>query len=197
MGVAIIGHGPSLKGAGRGEYIDSFDYVVRFPYSGDWQTPEDYGTKTTFICSTLRRAKKIRSCQIPDKGYFIWSKYGRWIPPEIKDLIEKYGGEDATQIVRKWQRRMSTHHYLSALSRESSFFSHGTASICIMADRLRKHITVFGCDSLKNGVSCFSPYSGSWVHENRKQKQSNHAFDAERLLIDQVAKQYDVKIGFE
>ena len=45
MGViAIVGHGPSLRGAGKGEYIDSFDYVVRFPYSGNWQIPEDYGT---------------------------------------------------------------------------------------------------------------------------------------------------------
>ena len=200
MGViAIVGHGPSLRGAGKGEYIDSFDYVVRFPYSGNWQIPGDYGTKTTFFCATVRRSHKIAERQRPDSGYFIWSKYGGSIPERLKDLIAECGGEDVTNIVNYWQQKMSTHHYFASLEvneKTVKHFSHGTAAICIMAHKIKEPITVFGCDSLKEGRISGSAYSGSWVPENRSQKQNNHVLDAELLIVDNVRKYYNVEITF-
>ncbi|MHA2064358.1 MAG: hypothetical protein ACXABY_08255 [Candidatus Thorarchaeota archaeon] len=196
-GVAIVGHGPSLRGAGKGKHIDSFEYVARFPYTGDWQTPEDYGTKTSFICSTVLRATKIRPWPIPTDGYYIWSKEGRDIGDYLKTLISQLGGEDVTSLIGTWQKRMATHHYLSVLSRGSDgCFSHGTAAVCIMAARLREPITILGCDSLKRGGVGGGIYSGSWVYENRKREQNNHALDAERLLIDKISEYYKIGVEF-
>ena len=52
MKIVIVGHGPSLKGQGLGEYIDSFDKVVRLKGCASVVKTPDYGSLTDAVCAS-------------------------------------------------------------------------------------------------------------------------------------------------
>lgn len=52
MNVCVVGHGPSLKGAGLGAKIDSFDKVVRLKGSYTVLWTNDFGGRTDALCAT-------------------------------------------------------------------------------------------------------------------------------------------------
>jgi len=55
MSVAIIGHGPSMLGSCNGEFIDSFDFVVRqkaLSQSLILNNKKDFGNKVSAICGS-------------------------------------------------------------------------------------------------------------------------------------------------
>lgn len=56
MRVVIVGHGPSLKGAGRGAEIDSYDKVCRMKigHKLSREFPADYGKRMDYLCSILK-----------------------------------------------------------------------------------------------------------------------------------------------
>jgi hypothetical protein len=146
--IAIIGHGPSLYGKNLGEYIDSFKYVFRFPYSGNWQTEKDYGTKISYCCATVNRIKKLNI--VAEHGYFLWSKRRAVIGKH-----QLHNVEDVTGLIKLWQKRLPKGAY--------PFFSHGTAAICIACARFKLPVVVLGCDALKTGEADPKKYFGSWV----------------------------------
>jgi len=184
---AIIGHGPSLKGKQRGKYIDSFKCVIRFPYIGNWQNIEDYGTKTSYICATTSRARhKLADTPEPDYGYYIWSKKQQHITDEFEHIQNK---RDETKLIRSWQKRLPSSAY--------PYFSHGTAAACIAMARIKKPIVMFGCDALKSGMENRKDYIGSFVYENRRNNRSFHSFTEERKLIDTMSKHYNIEVVFE
>jgi len=190
-GAVVIGHGPSLRAGGRGAVIDAFKYVVRFPYVGDWQAPADYGTKTSYVCATVGRARNKLRRQIPEIGYFIWNKTRGEIPPDIKALIGFFGGEDTTGLITDWQDKMAK------LKPRYPYFSHGTAAICITAHKFGLPIVVLGCENLAAGEDDPKKYHGSWYYEKRKQPSSGHDLRAERKMVDLMAKKYNTQIGFK
>lgn len=170
----VVGHGPSLIGSGHGEYIDSFRYVLRLPCEGNWQTPEDFGHKTSYYCATMRKSKLIKG----NHERFTWSKYqGR-----RGDSKER----DVSMLIQSWQKRLSKTAY--------PFLSHGTAAICIAASELGFSIIALGCDALKDRLTNSKDYISSWVLEGRRQKKVHHSFDCEMDLIDKMAKEYGVSI---
>ena len=185
----VVGSGPSLIGNGLGEYIDSFEFVLRFPYAGNWQSPEDFGKKTTHYCSTTARARHRLRQDLPSHGYFIWAKKtGRNIGSEFKFLIERFGGKDVSVLIKTWQNKLPEYAY--------PYLSHGTAGILIAAAELKKDVIAIGCDMLKDGNPDKPAYKGSYIYENRKENKSHHSLDCERELIDEMAKHYGVNIYF-
>jgi hypothetical protein len=197
-GTAIIGTAPSLQGKEMGKYIDSFRYVIRFPYKGDWHVPLHYGTKTTHFCSTDRRAVAQLNSFLPDLGYFIWSKHNADIGPELEFLIAKFGGENVSELINKWQLRQPVREHRT----QSNCFSSGTGGFCIAAANLVKQIVGLGCDYIRNGGGPVEDYIGTWFWENGKKPKAggfrrHHRFDTERVLIDEMAKEYNVEIRFE
>ena len=52
MNVCIVGHGPSLKGAGLGSKIDSYDKVVRLKGSQAVLWTNDFGGRADALCSS-------------------------------------------------------------------------------------------------------------------------------------------------
>lgn len=193
--IAIIGHGPSLRGGGLGEYIDSFKYVIRFPHLNDWQTPKDYGVRTSYFCATIGRIKfRIRK-QIPEFGYFLWNKhFGRGVPRKLCSLLSIRKYRDVSGLIHKWQRKLP--------ERCCGVFSHGTAGICIAASKIGLPITAFGYDDLKNSRDMGSGYVGSWLYEGRTEvgdlihSKGSHILSEERKLIDLIAQEYSVSIKF-
>lgn len=171
----IIGHGPSLKNSGLGEYIDAFRYIIRFPQVGRFRVFEDLGRRTSYYCATNRKEKLLNG--FPELGYYLWSKYGG------RTSVKRDNATDVSELVHSWQERLPKGAY--------PFLSHGTAGICIAASEIGKPITVLGCDSLKAGEPDPRKY-----HNNQRQKKICHSFDYERRLVDDMAKEYSVSIEF-
>jgi hypothetical protein len=186
---AIICHGPSLQNSSMGNYIDSFQYVMRFPYLKNWQMPKDYGIKTSYFCGTVARVEERLNKHIPELGYFIWSKNARnKLNDFSKNLIKTYGGKDVTEIVESWRKKLTKCHH--------PYFSHGTAAVCIAAEIIKKPIVLLGADLLKEGNANVTNYIGSWLYEGRKPHRMGHPLDQERRIIDQISEKYKLKIVF-
>ena len=199
-GTVIIGTAPSLQNSNMGEYIDSFKYVIRFPFKGDWQIPEHYGIRTSYFCSTHYRvlARNQLNPWLPDCGYFIWNKYNKDIGSELRFLIRTFGGEDVTGLINEWQAKLPEPESRGL----SHCFSTGTGGICIAAAKLQRPIVVLGCDYIKNGGGPVEEYVGTWFWEGGKKPtdggyRRHHPFKAERELIDVMAKEYNVSIEFK
>jgi hypothetical protein len=195
--IAVIGHGPSLHGSGLGEYIDSFKYVIRFPYLKDWQTPIDYGVRTSYFCATVSRINKRMRKKLPEFGYFLWDKHYGSVPLKWKcKQVRIETVKNVSGLIQEWQEKLPE-------SSPCRFFSHGTAGICIAAAKLGGPITVFGCDNLKIGEDMGEGYVGSWLYEGRTatgqkiNSEGAHSLSEERKLIDLMAQEYDVSIEFK
>ena len=85
MKVSIIGHGPSLDNAGRGEEIDSFDKVVRLKGAHTVLGTEDYGTRSDVLCSST----EIMGCwlQMTAEEYWGYPKKGMFNGPRAMAII--------------------------------------------------------------------------------------------------------------
>ena len=189
-GTVIIGHGPSLQGRCLGKYIDSFRYVLRFPYRGKWQIPEDYGTRTSYWCATTLRAKLIREYRMArsDLGYFIWDKHGNHLTPNWVELIKTHGGVNVTYLLVTIQDKVPL---------SSRYVSHGTAAILIALDLLEKPITVLGCDNLSRGADNGYRGSADWEpNRYRASRCQNHHYSEELKLVEYLADHYNTKVSF-
>ena len=194
--VIVVGHGPSLKSAKRGEYIDSFKHVVKFLHIGDWQNAVDYGKRTTYFCATVARHNEMMRKERPEKGYLIWNKrFRHHINQPMKDLVSRYGGCDMSDVVQSWAKKLPQD--------ERQYLSHGTAGIISAASFIGEDVVVVGCDDLKIGRDIGSGYVGSWRYEKRFdfaercKKGSPHFLSVERELVDEIAEKYNVSITFE
>ena len=193
--IAVIGHGPSLRRSGLGEYIDSFKYVIRSPYLGEWQVPVDYGVRTSYFCGSKGRLRQRIRKEAPELGYFTWNKYLKMrVSPRLAHILNiKF--EDVSGLIHKWQRKLpdSSCQYLST----------GTCAICIASAKLGGPITAFGCDDLKIGKDMGRGYVGSWIYEGRTgtgrkiRDFGAHTLSEERKLIDEMAQEYGVSIEFK
>lgn len=197
--IVVVCHGPSLQGGGLGEYIDSFKYVMRLPYLGDWQVPKDYGVRTSFYCAAKGKiAIRIRKDR-PEIGYYLWDKHpGFRVGGRIcRQLgIEKF--QDVSHLIQRWSGKLS-----ETSRKKRRTLSSGTAAILIAANKLREPIIALGCDHLKDGKDMMDNYIGSWVYEGRDltgakiNKHGAHSLDEERKLIDEMSQRYGVSIEFK
>ncbi len=82
MKVCVVGHGPSLKGAGLGFRIDGFDKVVRLKGSGRVIGSPDYGSRTDALCAsteimgTFFKADAVEYWAYPKKGVYNLTQAG-------------------------------------------------------------------------------------------------------------------------
>ena len=189
----VIGHAPTLIGAGKGNYIDSFRYVLRFPHHGDWQfaNPEDYGTRTSFYVGTTMRLSKNFRKDKPDIGYITWTKRGEPIEKNgfIANLITESGGMIVTDIVDRWQVKLP--------NIACPFLSHGAAAILIGLAILKIPVVALGCDALRDGLPRQQPYTGTWYHEGKPKRQNEHCCDDELKLIHEMEDYYGIGVTFE
>lgn len=87
--VCIVGHGPSLKGAGQGKNIDACDFVVRLKNCYTLLAePHDFGRKTNAMCSStevlpyLPKVKAAEYWGYPKKGEYS-QKRVRWLQRHV------------------------------------------------------------------------------------------------------------------
>lgn len=87
MNICIVGHGPSLKGSGKGKQIDSHDFVVRMKKGQQLTSnPEDYGTKTNCLVAST----EVIGTFMQTRGliYLAYPKFGWYSEKVVKDAEE-------------------------------------------------------------------------------------------------------------
>jgi len=190
----IIGHGPGIRGAKRGNEIDQFRAIIRFGDGFYWQTPEDYGWQTDYVLSGDQRiADIITNCP---QAKEVWV-YGR---PDYRDeaLIMRRLKGYRPYVCREtdgWLQRfkeIGAKGYCSQRCPEDPHFSQGLAAIIMAAERLEeKHICLAGFKNLLAGDN------GDYDAETNRGHTiiSYHDFEAERRLLDEIIDHYGLEIG--
>jgi hypothetical protein len=186
----VIGHGPSIANSFKGEYIDSFKYVMRFPHRGDWQNPTHYGTRTSFYVGTAKRVHLNFMRKKPEIGFLIWDKLGYKIRETdyIYHLVKLAGGKIVTDFILEQQNK---------LPYEPKTTCHGTSAILLAIHLLKKPVVAIGHDDLARGTPMHTDYIGTWFYEGTKPQRIEHHFDDELTLIQDYAKECGIGVTFE
>lgn len=89
--VVIVGHGPSLKGAGLGKKIDEFKCVVRLKNCSMLLAERhDYGSKTTVMCSSTEVLHHLP--KISAREYWGYPKKGEYSEARVNWLKRHISG---------------------------------------------------------------------------------------------------------
>jgi len=91
--VIVVGPSPSLEGKGMGEYIDSFDVVVRinkaFPVEEGQQ--KDIGSRTDIhyhcLCTDMHCGGPVFYKEMKDANVFVSCPYPKYVQPFYSDVI--------------------------------------------------------------------------------------------------------------
>lgn len=173
MNVCIVGHGPSLKEAGIGKDIDSYDKVVRLKGSQSVLWTSDYGSKADALCAsteimgTFFKMEATEYWGYPKKGHFDVKNFLQVFLKLQKPVMIPLG------FINTWNARFrqmgATHPNVST----------GMAAILIAIHRWKPDsIHLAGFDTLLNPAIEFDrnsevPRSGSgpypahdWIKEN-------------------------------
>jgi len=184
MKVCIVGHGPSLKGAKKGQLIDSHDYVVRMKLGQRLckENPEDYGTKTNVLVAST----EVYGCFLNSDVRHKWGypKNG-W--------YDEVGAQRANVTVElnicnywNWQFRK--------LGGKHPNVSTGTAAIILAANFYNPgSISLAGFDTLLNPKEKFSRITE--VPRTGSGEFPNHDWEKENELLDYITEAYGVKIN--
>lgn len=173
MKICIVGHGPSLKGRGLGQLIDSHEKVVRLKGSGNVIGKRDYGSKTDALCAsteimgTFFKANAGEYWAYPKKGVYNLIGAG-----ELIGRLEKPVMIPLT-FCNHWNGRFrqmgACHHNVST----------GMAAILISVHRWQPHeIVLAGFDTLLNPSVKFDrnpeiPRSGDGPYPNHDWQKEN------------------------
>ena len=205
MTICIIGHGPSLNGAGRGQEIDNYGLIVRMGQTNHWMNPVDYGNKTHIVCQTAKpgKVRTMRNyCPIPEYHTYMWFKK-RTSKKNFKlntieridpTLVPEFKIISAQETVNFWQKKFL------AFSPAYRFITRGTAAIAIIGDfhmwmkeNPNRKITLLGCDNLK------AAHSGGFRHgpHGFVRTHQPHDYAAEHLLVEEMEKYYHMEVTYE
>lgn len=187
MAAVIVGHGLSLLGQKQGNYIDSFESIVRFchvsnPTKKKWadipRSEEDFGKKTNYIATQFNYMDTIWPVDeiwiIRNFGDSTWSSY---VPLEYMMGIGKLQGYNIVvfnDIVYWWYQKFL------GLFPSSFRWSKGMLAVIVTAYHLRPNeICLAGFDSIKS-----------------KDPNYHHDAKSEHELIEMIADKYKINIWY-
>ncbi len=185
--VCIVGHGPSLKGAEKGNLIDSHDKIVRLKGAKHVLGTEDYGNKVTSVCASTEIMGTFFG--IDAQEFWAYPKNG------------SFNGYGAINVISRLERPVMIPLYFCNewnqrfrdLGAKHPNVSTGTAAILISIKRwVPKRILLAGFDTLLDPSIEFDrnpaiPRSGHGPYPN-------HDWEKELELIRILEKEYGVKI---
>ena len=206
MKAMVIGHGPSLKDAGLGKKIDEFDgYIIRLT-NRKWQTFEDYGTRTDYVCAA-HEVKRLSICfveSIPNIATWIYAHKSKGLSetrrliaehPERKFIICR---KEITPWVQRSKNLLQEYREKTPADERGRFikhFSQGLGAIIIAVQRLDlNEILVLGCDNLLKGTTDgFFSYACLDIC-NQPRSQIEHHYGNERIILNEVLTKYNVTL---
>lgn len=182
MNVCIVGHGPSLKGAKKGKYIDSHDYVVRIKKGQNLtvENPEDYGKRIDAVIASTEVLGCFSGVRAQKWGY---PKYGWYDEVAASDM----GVAVPLNLCNFWNWQ-----FRNLLPKHPNY-STGFAAVVIAAHQLRpKVISLGGFDTLLDPKKPFTritevPRTGSGDFPN-------HDWEKENALLGKISEAYGVEI---
>jgi len=183
--IIIVGHGTSLRGAGLGSAIDSYDCpIVRFNGFIHCCGVEDMGSRMEYLCTTTKQFRFfLKDKVIPTRELWIYE-------PEGKFTYDQYKGPFYVADLDEW---LDIYKGIRA-GLTSRKFCKGLAAIIIAAKRLDiSSILLFGFDNLWRGDR--RKYATMGRYRNKGVYTSRHDYAAERKIVDIVSKRYGVNIS--
>lgn len=187
MNVCVVGHGPSLKGAGLGPTIDSHDKVVRLKSSQAVMWTNDFGSKSDALCSsteimgTFFKMEATEYWGYPKNGDFDVKRFIQTFLKLQKPVMIPIG------FINTWNarfRQMGAHHFN---------VSTGMAAILISIHRWRPdQITLAGFDTLLDPTIEFSRHDG--IPRSGAGAYPNHDWAKENELLDVLRETYNMEI---
>jgi hypothetical protein len=188
--VCIVGHGPSLKGAGLGSRIDSFDCVVRlkncYMLLAEYG---DYGRKTDVMCSSTEVLPTLP--KVKAKEYWGYPKKGQYNKASVQWLQRQVAGRVRVPLeaCEKWNQ------FFRDMGAKHPNVSTGMGALIIALDLRRpKSVTLAGFDKVFDpSIDGYqSTVPTPW--NDGGNKDTGHDWEAERVLLDVLATFYKVEI---
>jgi Glycosyltransferase family 29 (sialyltransferase) len=191
---AIIGHGPSLEGAGLGQEIDQCDHIIRLKKGWEltYLNPKDYGRKTSILMSSTETLGTLitNDSFTEEVSVFVgYPKYG-W-----------YDEEQAMKIGRQVQKPLwiplNLFNYWNFRFRnlmpKHPNISLGCAAIIFAANDLDcDSIELFGFDSLQNPDRKYQRIKT--IPRTGRGAFPDHDWEKENILVGLIQSDYDVAI---
>lgn len=187
MNIVIVGHGPSLKNAGLGAHIDSFDKVVRLKGSGSVIETPDYGSRTDAVCASTEVMGNF--FKIEANEYWAYPKKGHFDAQSVIQAITKL--EKPVMIPLEYCNYWNLRFRQMGACHPN--VSTGMAAILIAIKRWSpKEIRLLGFDSLLNPKIPFDrnfaiPRTGAGPYPN-------HDWENENRLLNVLSNVYKVNI---
>ena len=188
MRVAIVGHGPSLQGAKKGESIDSHDIVVRLKGCKPLleKHPEDYGQVVNALCMTTEVPglvfDLIAGC------YWFYPKNGNYDAVMTFEAVAQRGAPFMIPLLlcNRWNEEFRK------LNPSHPNVSTGMAAIIIAAHYYEpEKISLAGFDTLLNPETEFTRHpdvprtgTGPFVHD----------WKTENIFLEKIRSTYKCKI---
>lgn len=187
MRICIVGHGPSLKGAGRGPKIDSYDKVVRLKGSQTVMWTNDFGSKVDALCSsteimgTFFKMEANEYWGYPKNGDFDYKKFMAVFLKLQKPVMIPLA------FVNTWNSRFrqmgATHPNVST----------GMGAILIAIHRWKPDVIhLAGFDTMLNPLIEFNRHDG--IPRSGFGKYPAHDWVKENELLDVLRETYTVEI---
>jgi len=186
MNVAIVGHGPSLKGAERGKQIDSFDKVVRLKGSHTVMWTNDYGSKVDALCATTEIMGTFYKMDAPE--YWGYPKNGAFDIRTSAQVMVKLQKPLMIPLgfINTWNarfRQTASHPCVST----------GMAAILISIHRWKpEKIKLFGFDTLLDPSIEFTRNNG--IKRSGKGDLPKHDWVKENELLSILRETYKMEI---
>lgn len=201
MRVAIVGHGPSIKKAKLGDFIDNeSDLVVRI--SGEYVAyePVTHGTKTDYMCSSSRALRRLSLDLKPVNETWIYCPNKIYTSVEsLKLPKECFNVIICTEEIQPWlirYKKLNKKWKAVNLNKNSRstypYFSCGMASIIIASERIigMRELLLVGFDNLVRGDR------EDFVSLTKKSDPatSGHNYSVEKQLLDEILYKTGVKL---
>lgn len=184
--MVIVGHGDSPKGCGWGKRID--EHIVWRLKDPSWQTPDDYGKRVDYMCSSTETLQVMLDYKrIPIK-YYGQPKKGSW--SEIAEARFRERAQAPLEIPLDIHNHWKP-VYLDFCRDPSLAPNHsvGTAAITYAAAFLKPdQIKLVGFDNL------LDPYRLDYYKANKGKWPSKHDWLAENKMLPMIEKDYGVEI---
>ena len=187
MKICIVGHGPSLKGAGLGKQIDSHDKVVRLKGSHTVLWTNDYGSRTDALCASTEIMGVFFKQEAEE--YWAYPKNGDYDRRTAIMALEKL--QKPIMIPLKFVNHWNT--YFRQMGAKHPNVSTGMGAVLIAIHRWRpEKIVLAGFDTLMNPETEFSRHDS--IPRSGFGPYPNHDWEKENKLIPILEQTYNLKI---
>jgi len=185
--ILIVGHGPSLQGAGCGKDIDSHE-VVRLKHFKRFHKDEDYGTKTDYLCASTEAALGMLDNRVEPKEYWLYPKKGEY-DARIKNHFQGKRYIIPLEETKFWNRKFQkTVGYEGGVKGRN--ISTGLAAIVICAFRLKpEKIILAGFDTLLDPVIEYESVFNPGTHH-----KNMHYWKVEHEMLPEIQDHYNVEL---